>query len=228
LTSQNEKNIIEIGAGKGRLLEAFNKIDVNSLNKINYIGIDINLSNLAELDKYADKTGVKSKFKSFVTQKELQSEDKFDLCILANIIHEVGPDNLTSFFNKILTSANIGASILILEALELAVGEKRFVVFDNEALNRMFDKNIVSNKFQISVGMPISHNGTPLLEYIVKIIDKPLPIDSDDIKNGLDCIVSSTAKDIEKHIKVNNLNGRALAFKSHNLANARAYFEMLS
>ena len=228
LLSHNVKTILEIGVGKGRLLQAFNTIDEITLNQKNYIAIDINKDNLVELEKFVDDNKIKSKFNSFRIQEELEATVKFDLCILANVIHEVGPDNLVLFLNRIFQSANNNAIILILEALELAVGEKRFVVFDDDALKNVLDKNIQDRKITVASARPFSHNGTPLLEFIVTVVDTPEFISTEDVRKGLESVVSSNAKDICESFKTNNLKGRSLAFKSHNLANARAYLELLS
>jgi hypothetical protein len=58
--------------------------------------------------------------------------------------------------------------------------------------------------------------------------DDTIPLSIDDIKEGLSSIITTLSKEIAQHIiKENNLNGRSLAFKCHNLANASAYIEIL-
>jgi len=223
----DNSKIIEIGAGRGRLLEAFSKINDEQLAKLNYVGIDCNADNLDDLNTFAEMLGIKSKFKSFETKIKIDGTDNFDLCILANVIHEVGPDELIKFFNDIIKVANQHSKIIILEILELAVGEKRFVMFDEKALNKIFENNTNSKKLSVSNAKPKSHSGNTLLEYYINILDNTASIDIDDIKQGLNTIVEATAKEIAGHIKEASLNTRSLAFKCHNLSNARAFIEIL-
>jgi len=222
-----ELNIVEIGVGKGRLLESFKVINDEQLKRFNYLGIDYKAQNLEELQNFANTIGITEKFKSFTTSVEFQSTNKFDLLILANIIHEVGPDKLMEFFNSIFLASTKNSKILILEALELAVGERRYVLFDDIALNEIFKRNIQANKIFATSAKPQSHSGTPLLEYSITFEDDPISITNMDIKNGLESIIRTTSKEISEHIQTEILNGRSLAFKCHNLANASAYLDII-
>ena len=131
------------------------------------------------------------------------------------------------FFNSIFLASAKNSKILILEALELAVGEKRYVLLDDIALNEVLRPNIQANKIFAVSAKPKSHNGTPLLEYSITFLDDPIPTTNTDIKNGLESIIASTSKEISKHIQTEMLSSRSLAFKCHNLANASAYLDIL-
>ena len=227
LASTTDKNIVEVGVGKGRLLESFNTINEEHLKRFNYLGVDLNDENLQELQLFAETLGIMTKFKSFATADKFLRTHNFDLGILANIIHEVGPDNLQQFFNEMFLASSPNSTILILEALELAVGEKRYVLFDDIALNKILDKNIQAKKISVTTAKPKSHNGTLLLEYTITVLEQPIPLSIQDIKDGLTSIITTTSKEIASHIRQEKLNGRSLAFKCHNLSNAAAYLEIL-
>jgi predicted ATPase len=230
LSLQDKENvtIADVGVGKGRLLEAFNKIDDRQLSKIKYLGIDYKAANLDELNTYAEKIGIKSKFQSFRTSTKINEIDEYNLCILANVIHEVGPDNLMMLFNDLFLSSCNNSRILILEALELAVGEKRFVVIDNEALDILFERNIKAGNLHVSNARPVSYAGIPLLEYTISILNQPIPLELQDIIKGLEKIIAITVNELSKNLKDNStLTSKRLAFKCHNLANAEAFLNLL-
>lgn len=229
LTQDDEIVVQEIGVGKGRLLAAFNTLLDDQLAKINYIGIDLNKDNLIELEKYADSLGLKSKFKSFKCSTDIGHENKADLCILANIIHEVGPDNLADFLNSIFLSVKSNSSILILEALELAVGEKRFVLFDGESLLKILKTNVETEKLAANFAIPKSFNGTPLLEGIIRVkSDAVNKIEKSDIKLGLMNLIDSTSQILATTLDdTTKIRAKTLAFKCHNLANANAFLKKL-
>jgi predicted ATPase len=104
LTECDEVIVEEIGVGKGRLLAAFNSLTDPQLAKISYIGVDINEGNLKELDAYAERIGLKQKLRSFRCTNTIDEANKADLCILANVLHEIGPDQMCNFLSQVIAS----------------------------------------------------------------------------------------------------------------------------
>lgn len=228
LAHESEITVEEVGVGKGRLLAAFKSISEDQLANINYIGIDIKDENLEELDKYAEYLGLKSKFKSFRCSKSIGNNNA-DICILANIIHEVGPDSLPDFLNSIFLSLKNDSKILILEALELPVGEKRFVLFDETSLTQILKSNIEASKIKVNFATPQSHNGTPLLEGVIHVKNESaITVGYPDIIHGLSCLIEKHSQNLVSTLDGTvDIKAKKLAFICHNLANANAYIRKL-
>ncbi|HPE09229.1 MAG TPA: AAA family ATPase [Saprospiraceae bacterium] len=225
LTSKKgDYSFYEIGAGKGRLLKAFQSMKPESMALIDYYAIDHEGELLKELEGYADELKVKDKFKSFHAIEKIDEGEIIDVCLLANIIHEVGPDNLSQFFNKIFKNCKVGSQILVLEALELAVGEKRYVLFNPAAFEALFHSLIYKGCISTNYAPPVSHNGTPLLEYNITIRStEGLELTKKDIMLGLDAVIQRGSSIIKDNLEDSKLGGRQLGFISHNIANASAY-----
>jgi len=222
--------LIEIGAGKGRILNSFRSLPDEQLKKIVYIGIDINESNLAELRNYSDKVELSEKFNDFQLTNDLAELDndlRFDFCILANIIHEVSPDRLAKFFNDLMKKAKNGSQVLILEALELIVGEKGFVLFDDNSIRAIFER-YTKDYLLINSAKPTSYSGIPLLELLITVnMADNILIENQDIMRGLKFLIDSIALELAENLKNNIFDAKTLAFKCHNLANAEAYYKMM-
>ena len=220
--------VVEIGAGKGRMLAAFDCIEEETLKTIDYVGIDINEKNLAQLKQTATELGLHSRLKSLNTQNASVKTPDFDLCILANVLHEIDTGKLSGFLKRILQSAKRESKVLILEATELAVGEERYVLFAADDLSALFQRTIANGWITFRAATPRSHSGTPLLEAIIKKTDDYVDIDDDDVVRGLQSIISNTADELARNIRdQTHTEARKLAFRCHNIANATAYKQIL-
>lgn len=230
LTEHDEVVVQEVGVGKGRLLAAFNSLTDRQLAKISYIGIDIDEDNLEELDAYAETIGLKQKLKSFRCTSTIDATNKADLCILANVLHEVGPDMMCNFLSQVIASLKNGSKILILEALELAVGEKRFVVFDAQSINEILKRNIDTKNVSANFASIVSFGGTPLLEGVITVskVEALIPLSHEDIIAGLRSIIESVSEKLSLAVDGREaLRARSLAFHCHNIANACGFMKKL-
>lgn len=229
LNSQGDFFITEIGAGKGRLLQAFQALSDDCLNKIHYTAVDIDNNSLGELQDFSKKLGIDKKFKSFKCQVSCKGCSPSNLFIMANILHEIGPDNLHEIFNDIFSLSKNESTILILEALELAVGEKRYVLFDDDSLKEIFKSHIAQGNLTMNCAKPNSFKGTPLLEIVIRVsTDQEINIDKSDVVRGLKRLIDNNSSELAGKINtISSLNARSLAFKSHNIANANIYLKLL-
>ena len=215
--------ICEIGVGHGRLLRAYQKLDVAYRSTLDFAATDLQETNLELVKQLADSLnlGFKS-FQTFHVSAELPSADLF---VLANVVHEIGPDGLASFFSRILKRTKPGGRVLLLEAVELAVGERRFVVFDDNALTALFQRLIDAGPVALRIANPSSHHGTPLLELIL-VVHEPdqCDVNTSDVLLALEIVQSQAAAKLDPFLdNLNNEKSRVLAFHAHNLANAKTF-----
>lgn len=221
-------NIIDYGCGKGRLLSAFNVIDNGTLGKISYIGYDIDNTNEKDFAKVVAKYNLDNKFRTNVSYVTKLDDQRYDICLMANVLHEIGPDRIVDTFNTLFSINNTDAKIIILEALELSIGEEHFVVFDQASIKSMFQRLETAGKISISSSAPQSHGGTPLLEMLITVTEEGCTINQDDVVIALDMVINKCAKKISGLITGTNMDSRQYAFYCHNLAHAQAYRVLLT
>jgi hypothetical protein len=219
--------IIEYGAGQGRLLGAFKAVLDERPKTWTYIAIDVDASNAQPVTEYYKE--LKLEFRGFKFEIKPSNDDFADLTLVANVLHEVGPEKIPELLSGALRQAKAGSAILILEALELAVGEKHFVVFNGEALKEMFRRCEETGAVTLRVAQPRSFGGTPLLEAFLKVNDPThAVVDKNDVMRALDAVINAEGVALANIIQSDRRsNPRALAFRSHNLANAVGFKKVL-
>lgn len=221
ITFLEEPAIAEIGCGRGRTFAMFNSMDTETISKVSYIGIDINAQNLQDICYYAKKTGIRDKLKSFSINQSIAPQS-VDCCIFANVIHEIPVEILCSELTKYFQYLKCNGKIIIVECLELPVGEKQYIVFYLSSLKKLLSSNIVNSTILISSTLPISHGGIPLMNAVLTI-KKPteVTIRKEDLIEALNDIVEIETQALENHYSGRNLlSGKAFAFKTHNFARA--------
>ena len=217
--------ICEVGVGQGRLLRAYEKLAPQYRSTLDFVATDLQPANLQAVQQLADSLNLG--FKSLQTRHVSEELPHADLFVLANVVHEVGPDRLADFFTRILKHTKSQGRVLLLEALELAVGERRFVVFDDQALTAMLKRLIDVQRVEVRNANPTSYNGTPLIEVIL-IVNEPEHCDvaDSDVLRALETVQIQAAARLDPYLDhLNNEKSRVLAFHAHNLANAKT-FEM--
>jgi len=232
LNEESDQDILEIGAGKGRLLKSFNSISESVRLRITYTGLEIFEPNFVFLNQFCDKTGLRGKLRNinFIKSlKELEPEYRFSLCVLANVIHEVDPRHLAELINNIFRHARIGSKLLILEALELQKGESNFVSHSCESLRKLFQKLVDQDYLEINDAVPFSFHRIPLLEMVITVkADINKILDESDITGALMDLSNQLEITVARNIDGKTLNPHSLAFIVHNLANVRGYLKIFS
>lgn len=213
--------IVEIGCGLGRTLAAFHSMDPESLSKITYFGVDINPENIDGILKFAEEKKISEKFKSF--NAGLHFDQKADVCIFANVIHEIPRQVLASELKKYLKYLNPGGKVLILECLELPVGEKDYVVFNFDALKLLLKESLGNGSLSIKQTTPKSHSGIPLMNAVVTVYSpEDIKIENSDVIDALQYIVENECKKLNDHFTGKaNLSSKSFAHTTHNLAHAQ-------
>ena len=113
LTLPDGSHIIEIGSGKGRMLAAFRKLDPKHCATLRYTGVDTTPKHFNEIKTLATEIGIQGS--NVITCLTTDEYEEYDLAVLSNVIHEVGPDNLAAFLTKMLQSAKKEATAVLLE-----------------------------------------------------------------------------------------------------------------
>ena len=210
----NPNVVIEVGAGRGRILTAFSGIDDRTLKKLEYFAIEPQSALHSEISEMAEKTGFAKRVKRFSISDCVNEKTCYDLCIMVNLIHEISPKELAEFFNNYIRLANRNAVITILEA-EFANGEELYTMFYPEAVKKIFENYTLQCKFYSSVHH--SYNGTVLYDMNLRILDNNFCITREDIIKGLREIVNTESGWIRLN-KGNGCSAIQFAFKCHNLA----------
>lgn len=215
--------ICEVGVGQGRLLRAYEKLDPGWRAQIEFVATDIDRANLESVARLAES--LKLGFKSFKAQYVSEELPESDIVVLANVLHEVGPDNLADFMNRILRRTKPDGRILLLEALELAVGERRFVLFDGASLATLLKRERQAGNVELRCANPTSYSQLPLLEAVL-IVKEPqqCQITTQDVVNALVTVQEQAAVKLDSFMdEPTNAKSRVLAFHAHNLANAKTF-----
>lgn len=228
LSAGKNSTMVEYGVGKGRMLSALNRLDAESASTFTYHAVDRDPQREQDVRNYCAEIGVK--FKNFQFHASLPTDVISDLTVLANVLHEVGPDKMAKFLSTALRQAKKDSKVLILEVLELEAGERRFVVLGKEALEELFASCVESGALEVTFGEPKSHGERPLLEAVLTVHNpEAVSIRDKDVIRALRRVVDVGGKVLAKSLlDPEKLRARQLAFHSHNIANAVAFARLLS
>jgi len=221
-------NIIDYGCGKGRLLSAFDAIDDRTLGYISYVGYDIDEANISDFQSVVEKYRLNSRFREEAKHLLTLGNQTFDICLMANVLHEIGPDKIANSFNTLFGISNPMAKIIIFEALELYEGEENYVVFDGDSIKALLSRLEQEGKVSTSDSHPSSFNGRPLLEMHVTILAEDCTICNEDVIRALDVTIKNSANKLSEHVSGTELKSKQYAFYCHNIAHAEAYKAILA
>ncbi len=221
----NGSTIVEVGAGRGRILNAFRGFGDERLRSICYHAIEPNEDYRRELEEFAAREGLGSRFGLFSVAESIDPGLKYDLCILANVVREIPPDELHEFLNLYISAAKEGGKIAILEVTELAVGERDSVLFYPEAIEVIFESQ--GDAFEVDVANHKSHSGTGLFDLLITVRNPSAILSADDIVPGLDKVIGLECKALLRHRQDHNLSSLSFAFRSHNVANAQIFGHLI-
>jgi len=227
LNAGKDATIVEYGVGKGRMLVALGPLGSELLSTMTYHAVDLDPKMEQEVRAYYQSANLQ--LKEFFFRSEPPEDVVPDVILFANVLHEVGPDKLGDFLCKAFQHAKADTRGLILECRELDVGERRFVVFDKEALRALFRSCMESGALEMNTAELESYRGRPLLEAVMTVREpNAVSITDEDVSRALQCVIDAGGRTIAEHMSGSNgLTARQLAFHSHNTANAVAYKRML-
>ena len=223
--------IIEVGCGVGRTLAMFKGFEKKHLSKISYIGFDIRPENVSCLNEYINSEEISELgLKSVAAAIEIDEATSGNLCIFANVIHEIYPDSLAPVLNGYLRTLKPESTSLILEVLELNVGEKAFVMQYPESIGLIFERLKDNEILEFVVYTDNTRTGIPLMYVNILIKDPTLiNINNEDVLKSLNEIVTIETQTLREHYfnPSRKLNATSYSFHSHNLANALTFINIL-
>ncbi|MBO4626684.1 MAG: AAA family ATPase [Lachnospiraceae bacterium] len=213
--------IVEIGCGLGRTLAAFNSFDPDYLKTISYYGVDIEQDNVNGILEYAEENHISCKFKDF--NAGLSFDKKADVCIFANVIHEIPRKDLANELTKYLNYLNPGGKAMILECLELPVGEKDYVVLNFDALKLLLDRSINKGALSMHQSTPKTYSGIPLMHVVITVHSpEDVEIRNEDVRAALEYTVKNESRKLYQHFSEKELlKSKSFAHVTHNLAHAQ-------
>ncbi len=132
--------LLDFGCGNGRIPLFFLTERKEIAQRMSYTGYDINLNQekINALNGNFPKDFLSCSFKD---TKSLKDDEKFDIILCCNTLHEIASydalDEISKLWKKHL---NAGGKIIIIEHSEFRVGEFDFVMFGPEELEILFGK----------------------------------------------------------------------------------------
>ena len=223
--------IFEIGCGAGRTLTMFRSMDPDVLSTITYIGTDIKWENLDKARQYANSIGLVEKGLNFsiINSCEYKEVNSVDMCIFANVIHEIKPTELCSELNKYLRMIKPKGKAVILECVELITGEREHVMLYKDAIKALFKEEQKKGSLNIAIDNPHSHKGRPLMNVVITINNpQNIDINEQDVIQALNAVIKSDSLSLKNHFNESNkLSPISLAFKAHNLAHAQMFKDII-
>jgi SAM-dependent methyltransferase len=224
-------DIIEVGCGVGRTLAMFKGLDKSKLASITYKGFDIRPENISRLKGYIETDEIKEfGLKSICAYERIEADFTGNICIFANVIHEITPDILASVLNDYFRILTPNANSVILEVLDLHVGEKAFVMQYPESIKLLFERLQADGVLDCEPYRDTTKSGIPLMLAFIRII-KPeaINISNNDMLKSLKGIVKIETAFLKNHYfnSIEKLNATSYSFHSHNLANAQTFISIL-
>lgn len=126
-------NVLDFGAGQGRLLSAF--INQNILEQINYYALEPNKTSLVDFPK--------DKLKGLYHSHDQLPANQFNIILLCNVLHEIPIKEWPAILNKLTESLCSGGHIMIIEDQHLPkgemIGKEGFIILNSAATSILFN-----------------------------------------------------------------------------------------
>lgn len=153
--------LLDIGAGKGRLLSGLAELDKDIANHLDYFAFDTSNENKQDCEyQIISIYGTNEKwFNSDESLFSATDKNTFDVAVLCNVLHEIPPDSWPEFFGSyglLQRSLSPQGHLLIVEDMRIPVGElpnhRGYFLLDTVHLKTLFSVtaiDIQANKFII-------------------------------------------------------------------------------
>lgn len=220
--SKSTNILLDFGAGKGRLYEQL-KMDYEFIDKISYSALEP----IIEFHTRLRELGASNIYKE---HSDLP-ENSFDIFVLCNVLHEIEIDDWVATLNKIIKSLKTEGFLIIIEAKNLAKGEKigtvGYLLLDLEELKELFNLESLPSEVKTST----SENKI-MCALLPKADLKQISITN--LKNCLTKLETNTLNKIEKlrkeeYDQTKSISfGRQSAFLSQQNINARLGLKYLN
>ncbi|HOY18422.1 MAG TPA: AAA family ATPase [Haliscomenobacter sp.] len=136
IEKDREIQVLEIGAGKGRILLDLAKLEKEPLARNVVWNLYEPFENVRlELEKTI--SSLRGKYKINILS-EIEKSNKFDLIFVANVIHELNPIDLSNVIHTIQGAIKNDGELIIIELFPLLSPEKLSVPYKSEELLYLF------------------------------------------------------------------------------------------
>ena len=164
LWNPNKKKLklLDIGAGKGRLLSGLAELDEDIVNHLDYFAFDTSNENKQDCE-YQIISIYSTNGKWFNSDESLftaTDKNTFDVAVLCNVLHEIPPDSWPEFFGSsglLQRSLSPQGHLLIVEDMRIPVGElpnhRGYFFLDTAHLKTLFCVTVIdieTNKFIVN------------------------------------------------------------------------------
>lgn len=133
-------NVLEIGPGKGRVLLDIAKVNSSNISsKVNWTLYEPVMSVYSALEhNINDLLKNKELHYNIDLTNSLNFAKKFDIIFFANVIHELTPNILTSYFSKMPNLLNENGEVIIIEIFPLLLPEYFSVPYKRFEIEKLF------------------------------------------------------------------------------------------
>lgn len=156
---QRKLRVLDIGAGRGRLISALAECMNDDKHNIDYVAFDLSLKHQEEcqnaIARYYKEDSEQRWFGNQQDLKAAHSRGSMDVVILCNVLHEISPNKwLSGFFGQhgiVRHFLEDNGFLLVVEDTEMRVGEKAhekgFLVLNRGNLKTLFEVNQTDTEF---------------------------------------------------------------------------------
>lgn len=141
LSDPGEYTLIDYGCGEAPLIEVLRTLSNETLQKITYIGVNLNYPNRAEEFVKEIKFSQKVKDIKLMTTGDFEAKDiKGKYIMVINVMHEIPLDELPKRLYHFCKSLERNGLLYIHDFIELKEGEHNFVTWDYNDFLTIFDR----------------------------------------------------------------------------------------
>jgi len=149
ISQGSQYNVLDFGAGQGRLLSSINEIcqekNQNIEDIINYYACDIEENEYCKKifeDIFGNRTNYIITDEAHPNKLKEAYENRFDIVLMCNVLHEINPACWLDVFSIIHSILKENATLIIIEDHLIPYGEKAydngFLVFDEDEFKMLF------------------------------------------------------------------------------------------
>lgn len=222
LKNGKELNVLEFGAGKGRIYQS--SIDFFTNSRSNYFAFELNPDDKKRLSELNIKT---------FNHLNSIPQNTFDFILLCNTLHEIHPKDWLDIINTLITALKDDGYLIFIEKNLLSKGENAhkygFFVFNNDEIKDLFSLTIIPQNI-FAIGLTKYEKSKILCVPLKKSNIKPITTET--IRKSIDSLKDRSFEqinEIKKNLNIKVMDkdtlklGHKLAFHSAQYINSIQY-----
>lgn len=229
-------NLLDFGAGKGRMISYLNEYESVSTTSLNYFAYDNNsqdreicMKNISSI--YGESESKDRYYEAIESLRTKVDDYYFDVVIVCNVLHEIEHTKWCSIFRSIYSLLQDGGYLLIIEDCRIPIGElphqNGFIVLNTLHLKKLFGIPAGESRFVAHDARfdSVEERGRLMAHLIPKEYLNQVSIDT--IKASINELRNTAIAEIGKirGAAASYSKGLAHAFWVHQLANASLVLE---